>query len=136
MQYRKYTHIERLGRDEVYGILNGTVYISPKIDGTNSVLYLDDQGNLAAGSRKRVLTLIDDNAGFAAHAQHEDGVKAYLARHPHYYVYGEWLIKTRSTGIKRMPGVNSISLMCMTIINNATSNRKNTSRSYGILEQR
>ena len=52
MQYRKYTHIERLGRDEVDGILNGTVYISPKIDGTNSVLYLDDQGNLAAGSRK------------------------------------------------------------------------------------
>ena len=30
MQYRKYTHIERLGRDEVEGILNGTVYISPK----------------------------------------------------------------------------------------------------------
>ena len=95
MQYRKYTHIEHLGRDEVDGILNGTVYISPKIDGTNSVLYLDDQGNLAAGSRKRVLTLIDDNAGFAAHAQHEDGVKAYLARHPHYYVYGEWLIKNQ-----------------------------------------
>lgn len=31
MKYRKYTHIERLGRDEVDGILNGTVYITPKL---------------------------------------------------------------------------------------------------------
>lgn len=95
MKYRKYTHIERLGRDEVDGILNGTVYITPKIDGTNSVLYLNDNGELTAGSRKRELSLIDDNAGFAAHAPNESGVKAYLARHPHRYVYGEWLIKTR-----------------------------------------
>ena len=40
MQYKSYQHIEKLGRDEVEGILNGKCYIQPKIDGTNSVLYL------------------------------------------------------------------------------------------------
>ena len=35
MQYRSYQHIEKLGRDEVEGILNGKCYIQPKIDGTN-----------------------------------------------------------------------------------------------------
>lgn len=59
------------------------------------MLYLDDNGNLAAGSRKRELTILDDNAGFAAHANEESGVKAYLARHPHHYIYGEWLIKNQ-----------------------------------------
>lgn len=38
MKYRKYTHIERLGREEVDGILKGTVYITPKIDSTNCVV--------------------------------------------------------------------------------------------------
>ena len=35
----KYIHIERLGTDEVDGILNGTVYIMPKLDGTNGQIY-------------------------------------------------------------------------------------------------
>ena len=38
MQYKSYQHIEKLGRDEVEGILKGKCYIQPKIDGTNSVL--------------------------------------------------------------------------------------------------
>ena len=43
---------------------------------------------------------MDDNAGFAAHAPQETGVKAYLARHPHCYVYGEWLIKNQISWYK------------------------------------
>lgn len=94
MEYRKYMHVERLGRDEVDGILEGKVYISPKIDGTNGVLYLDDEGKLCAGSRSRELSLANDNSGFYAHAKDDEpAIKQYLKKYPHRYVYGEWLIK-------------------------------------------
>ena len=33
MIYRSYQHVERLGTTETNGILDGTCYISPKIDG-------------------------------------------------------------------------------------------------------
>ena len=34
MEYKSYQHIEKLGREECDGILNGTVTIQPKIDST------------------------------------------------------------------------------------------------------
>ena len=42
MFYRSYQHIERIDRKEVEGILNGTVHLQPKIDGTNAVVWLQD----------------------------------------------------------------------------------------------
>lgn len=32
----KYQHLERLGNQETNGILDGEVYVFPKIDGTNA----------------------------------------------------------------------------------------------------
>lgn len=93
MQYKKYQHIEKLGREEVEGLLNGTVYCFPKIDGTNSCLFLDDEGKLCAGSRNRQLTLEKDNAGFYAYALQHPEYKAYLEAHPTHILYGEWLVK-------------------------------------------
>ena len=92
MQYKSYQHIEKLGRDEVEGILNGKCYIQPKIDGTNSVLYLGDDGIVHAGSRKRDLTLSSDNGGFYNAAIRDERVREYLAKHPNHYIYCEWLI--------------------------------------------
>ena len=63
MTFREYMHIERFGNDEVQGIELGTCYIFPKIDGTNGSVWWDEYG-LHAGSRKRILSLDDDNAGF------------------------------------------------------------------------
>lgn len=37
-KYKRYLHIERLGNDEVEDILFGTVQLTTKIDGTNSVV--------------------------------------------------------------------------------------------------
>ena len=65
MKFRKYQHIERFGTDEVLGIDDGLNYIFPKIDGTNSSVWLDE-GVITAGSRNRELTLDKDNAGFCA----------------------------------------------------------------------
>lgn len=63
MEFKKYQHLERFGNDEVEGIELGKLYIFPKLDGTNAQVWLDDEGNIKAGSRNRELTLEKDNAG-------------------------------------------------------------------------
>lgn len=91
MEYKSYQHIEKLGREECDGVLNGTVTIQPKIDGTNSVVFLKD-GKVCAGSRKRELSLDDDNGGFYNTIIDDKNIKNYLLKHPNHYLYGEWLI--------------------------------------------
>jgi Fe-S cluster biosynthesis and repair protein YggX len=91
MGFRKYQHIERFGNDEVQGIELGISYIFPKIDGTNGSVWLKD-GELKAGSRKRVLSLDDDNAGFYAYVLDQVWLKGYLEKHPTHRLFGEWLV--------------------------------------------
>ena len=92
MQYRSYQHIEKLGNKAVEGILKGRCSIQPKIDGTNGVVWLGDDGIVHAGSRKRDLTLDNDNAGFYNTIIHNENIKSYLLEHPDHYLYGEWLV--------------------------------------------
>lgn len=91
MKFRKYQHVERYGTPEVEGIEKGKVYVTPKIDGTNSSLWLDE-GILKAGSRTRELSLDHDNAGFYAYAMNEPKFKVYLDKHPTHRLYGEFLV--------------------------------------------
>lgn len=92
MEYKPYQHIEKLGNSEVEGILTGTCSIQPKIDGTNGVVWLGDDGIIRAGSRKRHLTLESDNAGFYAKIINNENIKRYLENHKNRYLYGEWLV--------------------------------------------
>lgn len=62
MTFKPYQHIERFGNDEVQGIELGGCHIFSKIDGTNGSVWFSD--GLQAGSRKRQLSLDEDNAGF------------------------------------------------------------------------
>ena len=64
MEFKKYQHLERFGTTEVDGIHFGDCYVFPKIDGTNSCVWMGEDGTVQAGSRKRHLTLEADNAGF------------------------------------------------------------------------
>lgn len=91
MQFRKYQHIERFGTTEVEGIEIGTCYVFPKIDGTNSSVWLND-GVVCAGSRNRQLTLDKDNAGFYAAISKDERIKSYLEKHPTHRLFGEWLV--------------------------------------------
>ena len=91
MLYKSYQHVERLGRDEVDGILNGTCSIQTKIDGSNGVLWLQD-GELRAGSRRKEVSIDNDNHGFAASVLNDQRYKKYLTDHPNRYLYGEWLV--------------------------------------------
>lgn len=90
--FKRYTHLERFGNDEVQGIELGTCYIFPKIDGTNSSVWLDQNGKVQAGSRNRHLTIEADNAGFYAHIKDQENIKAFLKDYAGHRLYGEWLV--------------------------------------------
>lgn len=92
MEFKKYQHIERLGTTEVNGITVGECCVFPKIDGTNSSVWLDSEGDLQAGSRKRHLTLDFDNAGFFKAIKDDERIKAYLKENPTHTLYGEFLV--------------------------------------------
>ena len=95
MQYKSYMHVEKWGKEEVEGIELGDCYVYPKIDGTNSVLFMGDDGEIKAGSRTRQLSLGSDNAGFYSAVLDQGqfkGIKALLKDHPNYIAFGEWLV--------------------------------------------
>lgn len=62
-QYKSYTHVLRIDKDKVQGILCGDVVVMPKLDGTNASLFVED-GVIFAGSRHRQLQEGKDNADF------------------------------------------------------------------------
>ncbi|TVY09848.1 RNA ligase family protein [Paenibacillus cremeus] len=92
MEFRKYQHLERYSTDEVDGIELGECLVFPKLDGTNASVWLDDEGNVKAGSRNRELSLDKDNAGFYAYILTNKNIEAYLKKHPTHRLYGEFLV--------------------------------------------
>lgn len=92
MNFKKYQHIERFGTDETDGIDIGMCYVFPKLDGTNSSVWCHE-GKLYAGSRNRLLTLDNDNAGFYNWVlQNEEKFRPYFDGNSHRRLYGEWLV--------------------------------------------
>jgi hypothetical protein len=92
MEFKKYMHIERFGTTEVQNIELGECYIFPKIDGTNASVWLDENGELQAGSRKRHLSVDEDNAGFCKWAKEQLNLLDYLQDNPTHRLFGEWLV--------------------------------------------
>lgn len=95
MSFKKYQHVERFGNDEVQGIELGSAYIFPKLDGTNSSLWANFDGlfvNLQAGSRNRLLSLENDNAGFLAASIDNHAFTKFFTKNPNLRLYGEWLV--------------------------------------------
>jgi hypothetical protein len=90
--FRKYDHVERHGHIEVEGLDVGEVYVFPKLDGTNSSVWLGEDGEVRAGSRRRTLAAGKDNAGFFEHSIKDPGIKGLLRNFPSWRVYGEWLV--------------------------------------------
>lgn len=93
--YRSYTHLEKVGKADVDGILNGVVSIQSKIDGTNAVVF-NHNGQVYCGSRKRELSETSDNAGFRDYILNSDDVeiaalRQFVLDHENYIIYGEYL---------------------------------------------
>lgn len=94
--FRRYDHLERCAHPDVEAVIFGTVHVFPKIDGTNAVLWCDDEGVVQCGSRRRQLSEDADNAGFWAWVHSDNAraiaVRAFVQQFPHLIVYGEWLV--------------------------------------------
>lgn len=88
--FKKYQHLERYGTEETSGLLDGLVYIFPKIDGTNASVWFDER--LHFGSRNRELDLQNDNAGFMNTNITNENLKGFFDKYPNYRLYGEWLV--------------------------------------------
>ena len=96
MDYISYQHIEKLGTTETEGILTGEVHLSYKIDGSNGCIFLKDDKTLGFGSRKRELTIDNDNMGFMAsfilNKELYNKFLNILNKYKNYIIYGEWLV--------------------------------------------
>lgn len=92
IEFTPYMHVERLGTDEVDGILNGKVSVTTKVDGTSAVIF-SDNGVIKVGSRKRIITPENDNQGCAKWVLEQDCYKKYFEKYPNHVLYGEFLIK-------------------------------------------
>jgi hypothetical protein len=89
----RYQHVERLGTDNVEGILDGEVYVFPKIDGTNgSIWYSKEDKAIRAGSRNRLLTVDSDNADFYKSVSSDSRYEKFFKNHPNLRLFGEWLV--------------------------------------------
>lgn len=92
MKFEKYQHIERLGTPAVEGILDGTVYVFPKLNGTNTGVFLNDEGEVTVNSRNRVIDIYNDNQGVCNFVLKQENIKNYLYKYPRRRLFGEWLV--------------------------------------------
>lgn len=90
--FRHYRKVQRLGKEETEGILEGMVHVQEKVDGANTQIWLDEKGEIKLGSRTRVLGEEEFN-GFVKYAKEHAGIKTYLEKHPTHRLYGEWLVR-------------------------------------------
>lgn len=89
-EFRKYTHIEPITSEETMGLFNGTVYIEPKIDGSNCCVWWD--GQLHLGKRNSELTSDDKGMHHAYEGISADNAVIQLAKNnPDWIIYGEFL---------------------------------------------
>ncbi len=110
--FRKFDHVERSGKREVDGILDGVVHVFPKLDGTNGSVWAEQTSSVVgggtfkvmAGSRNRVLSVNNDNHGFASYVWGDsdtaEKLRDYVVANPSLILYGEWLIPNTIKGYK------------------------------------
>lgn len=78
MEFRKFDKIARLSRE---------IVVTEKIDGTNGLIAIGEDGEFQVGSRNRWITPEKDNAGFARWAyEHKDELMTLGVG----FHYGEW----------------------------------------------
>lgn len=108
--FKAYTHVVRVDDAKAQGLLdNDIVYITAKVDGTNSSVWADADGTLHAGARTREITSAPekDNLGFAKWVLESNddeavALRGFAVSHPEYVVFGEWMGEKRLAGaIKR-----------------------------------
>lgn len=97
--FKKYQHVEKFGTDETRGIDVGECFVFPKIDGTNGSVWMEDD-SLHCGSRKRELSLQQDNHGFMFWMLKNSRIKKFFEGHSNLRLFGEWLCPHTFKGYK------------------------------------
>ena len=92
-KFVKYQHVERIDPDnlEIQGLLDGKVYVTCKLDGTNASMGLGDDGQIWYGKRTARLGFGDDNQGFKQICSTRPKYELFFQKHPDVILYGEWL---------------------------------------------
>jgi len=91
-EYVKYQHVEKIGTVGCDGVLDGLVYVFPKLDGTNANVWREE-GGICFGSRKRKISTESDNAGFAKWCSQSVSLNKLMGSLPlGIHVFGEWLV--------------------------------------------
>lgn len=91
--FKKFLEVERLGKTEVEGILNGICHVFPKLDGTNGSIWVEADGTLSCGSRNSVLSLEKNNFKFYQFTR-DNSIKwdKFFHIFPRYRLFGEFLV--------------------------------------------
>lgn len=93
MTFRKYEKIHRLGKEEVEGILEGTVYLQEKIDGANTSIWADNSTIRLASRNQEITSGFNGFIDYIYDSPQGDGIRRLLCEYPDYRLYGEWLVK-------------------------------------------
>lgn len=92
MEFKRYQHVERIGTEKVKGLIDGKVYVFPKLDGTNTQIYLSDENEIQIGSRDNVLSDTFDNYDSFKLLSRDERFQEFFKEHSDLRLCGEWLI--------------------------------------------
>ncbi len=91
-----YQHVERLGKDETDGLLNGDVEVQPKLDGANLTVAYDSEHGLIVASRNQAVSIGGNPPtgfrGAVEYAMAHNGIITYC-HDTGAILRGEWLVK-------------------------------------------
>lgn len=96
MTFVKYMHVERLASDnpEIDGLLDGRLYIFPKLDGSNHCVWFDeDEDKVCCASRNLKLTDESDATGFYHdyYLPHRAKLDFIATKYKNLVFYGEYM---------------------------------------------
>ena len=87
----KYQHVERMGHDEVCGLLVGDVYTQVKVDGANLTVAYDTEAGLIIASRNNVISVGGEpSTGFGGAIEFCLAHKGIMELAENYILRGEW----------------------------------------------
>jgi len=94
MGFTPYQHVEKMFTAATDGLTDGYCYVFPKLDGTNASVWREFNF-VFCGSRKRPISELCDNQGFAAYVKaNSEAFKLMLMqdKYKNCTLYGEWLV--------------------------------------------
>lgn len=93
--YRKYMHVERLSgafNPEIAGLLEGEVWVFPKLDGANHSVFWDAENGIArCGSRNQILSEGYDSTRFHKYFMDHPELAEFVEKHKNLILYGEFM---------------------------------------------